>query len=198
MQQNAPGRLHGIAMDDGAEPRRDPRCFRDGLKHAGFIIGSLKRNQSRAPGSRVADQRVFQRVEAQHSGRIDRQDLRRLLGKAMATQDGRVLHRAHEKHVACNWLAGNIQLGRERQCIRLGGAGGEHDGRARRSAQGRHFAPCLLQPRPSRPPLRMDRGGIARRIQHRQHRSPGFRPQGGGRIVVEIGADGRHDRASGG
>src|SRR3990172_10854702 len=91
----------------------------------------------------------------------------------------------HRRHVA---MPGSARLRGERESVCLGAAAGEDHVLGPRADEGRHLRPCRLDGRARRPPLGMNRGGIAIKREWRGKGLAHFGAKRCGGVVVEIGA----------
>lgn len=119
--------------------------------------------------------------------------MRLLRREAVPGEHARVLARRDQQQIAARRRAAP-QPGRERQIGRFGAAAGEDQSPRRRAGERGDRLTRGLDRETRRPPLGMDRGGIARQIERGDQGRARLRPQRRGGIGVEIEAvaDQRH------
>ena len=158
-------------------------CLGHGLEHAGLVVRQLDGDQHAFVASRF--QLGFKPGQIKDSVGIDRDDLDGFRCKPMPVEHTGVLSSTEEE-------AGRSRLPQAAKSLRqneigsLGAAAREDDVFRPRAHETGHLLAGPLNLGPRSTALGMDGGRISRELKSAQHGLGSLRPQGRGRIMVEI------------
>jgi hypothetical protein len=184
IHRQAPGRLHGVGVDEAAMAVHDPGRLGQRLQGAGLVVGELDRDQD---GPVRPFEAPSEPAEVDDPVPVDRDPLDPVGREKVAFEDAGVLGRPDEERFRAGG-ARRPQAGAQGGVAGLGAAAREDHVPRRGPDERRDLVAGRLDRRPGGAALGMDGGRVAGERQRARHGGRRLGPQGRGGVVVEIGA----------